>query len=119
MSYGAAAEWYQGDWTLRGGIFDLSATPTGGAGSAPGYGLDGTFSKFQIVSEIERRHTLWGQPGAVRVTGFLSRGVMGSFKDAINLFQTTSIRAIIASVARCRSVRCVSMRNFERVRAGI
>ena len=29
-TYGAAAEWYQGSWTLRGGIFDLSATPAGG-----------------------------------------------------------------------------------------
>ena len=29
-TYGAAAEWYQGRWTLRGGIFDLSATPAGG-----------------------------------------------------------------------------------------
>ena len=29
-SYGAAAEWYQGRWTLRGGIFDLSVTPAGG-----------------------------------------------------------------------------------------
>ena len=24
---GAAAEWYQGDWTLRGGLFDLSILP--------------------------------------------------------------------------------------------
>ena len=23
MSYGAAAEWYQGDWTLRAGAFEL------------------------------------------------------------------------------------------------
>jgi high affinity Mn2+ porin len=26
-TYGAAAEWYQGRWTLRGGVFDLSVTP--------------------------------------------------------------------------------------------
>ena len=30
FTYGAAAEWYQGRWTLRGGFFDLSKTPTGG-----------------------------------------------------------------------------------------
>jgi high affinity Mn2+ porin len=24
-TYGAAVEWYQGSWTLRGGFFDLSA----------------------------------------------------------------------------------------------
>jgi hypothetical protein len=28
-SYGAAAEWYQGNWTLRGGVFDTSQTPAG------------------------------------------------------------------------------------------
>ena len=27
FSYGAAAEWYQGDWTVRGGIFDQSIVP--------------------------------------------------------------------------------------------
>ena len=29
-SYGAAAEWNQGRFTLRGGVFDMSATPAGG-----------------------------------------------------------------------------------------
>ena len=26
-TYGAAAEWYQGPWALRGGLFDLSIVP--------------------------------------------------------------------------------------------
>ena len=26
-TYGASAEWYQGSWTLRGGLFDLSVAP--------------------------------------------------------------------------------------------
>ena len=26
-SYGASAEWYQGDWTVRGGVFDLTDVP--------------------------------------------------------------------------------------------
>ena len=41
-TYGVAAEWYQGDWTLLGGVFDLSATPAGGI-SPSAYGLDPTF----------------------------------------------------------------------------
>ncbi len=40
FSYGAAAEWYQGDWTVRGGVFDQSTVPN----SAD---LDPTFSQFQ------------------------------------------------------------------------
>ena len=73
FTYGAAAEWYQGRWTLRGGIFDLSATPAGG-GKPVGFGLDPTFNQFQLVGEIEERHELWGQPGKLKITGFLGRG---------------------------------------------
>jgi high affinity Mn2+ porin len=79
-TYGAAAEWYQGDWTLRGGVFDLSATPAGGV-SPLAYGLDPTFDQFQLVGEIERRYSLWDQPGAIKVTGFLSRGRAGGEYD--------------------------------------
>ena len=40
-SYGAAAEWYQGRFTVRAGVFDLSATPAGG-NSPTAFGLDST-----------------------------------------------------------------------------
>jgi high affinity Mn2+ porin len=91
FTYGAAAEWYYGNWTLRAGAFDLTATPTGSADSAPGYGLTPTFKQFQLVGEIEERHMLWEQPGAIKVTGFLNRGNAGSFQDAINLSQATGL----------------------------
>ena len=48
-TYGAAAEWYQGPWTLRGGVFDISTVPNG-------TDLDTTFSQFQLDGEIERRY---------------------------------------------------------------
>ncbi len=98
-TYGAAAEWYQSNWALRGGLFDLSATPTGGGNSANGYGADPTFRNFQFVSEIERRHRLWGQLGGIKLTGFLSRGNAGKFRDAINLSQTTGQDATNALAA--------------------
>ena len=87
LSYGAAAEWYQGRFTFRGGVFDLSASPAGGGDNAQAYGLDPTFHQFQLVGEIEERHELWGQPGKLKITGFLSRGNAGSFQDATNLSQ--------------------------------
>jgi high affinity Mn2+ porin len=86
-TYGAAAEWYQGIFTFRGGVFDLSATPAGGGMNAPAYGLDPTFSQQQYVAEIEERHALWGQPGKVKVTAFLSHGRAGDFQDAVALSQ--------------------------------
>ena len=82
FTYGATAEWYQGDWTVRGGVFDLSVVPND-------TDLDPHFAQFQWVGEIERRYDLWGQPGKVAVTGFLSRGRMGTFSDAIALAAAT------------------------------
>jgi high affinity Mn2+ porin len=90
-SYGLAAEWYQGDWTLRGGVFDMSVSPTEAANSAPAYGLDPTFDQFQMVGELEKRYELWGQPGTLKVTGFLTRGRMASFQDAIDLSLATGL----------------------------
>jgi len=83
-TYGAAAEWYKGRFTLRGGVFDLSAVPAGGALNGPAYALDPNFSQFQLVGEVEERHELWGQAGKFKVTGYLSRGRMGEFQTAVN-----------------------------------
>src|SRR5262249_56974397 len=71
-TYGVAAEWYQGRWTLRAGAFDLSATPAGGV-SPLGGEVDPTFRKFQLVGAIEERHDLWGQTGQIKLTGVLNR----------------------------------------------
>lgn len=91
MTYGAAAEWYQGDWTLRVGVFDMPPVPAEAADSGPAYGLDPTFDQFQMVGEVERRYELFGQPGTIKVTGFVTRGRMANFADAIALSQATGI----------------------------
>ena len=84
-TYGAVAEWYQGIFALRGGIFDMAASPAEAGDSAQAYGLDSTFHQFELLGEIEERHELWGQPGKLKITGFLIRGNMGSYRDALNL----------------------------------
>lgn len=104
-TYGAAAEWYQGNWTVRGGLFDLSIIP-----NSPD--LDPTFEQFQWVGEIERRYDVWGHPGKIAVTGFLSRGRMGSFADAIALAAITGGPADIAAVRKYQGRGGVSM-NLE------
>ena len=104
-TYGAAAEWYQGDWTVRGGLFDLSVVP-----NSPD--LDPTFSQVQWVGEIERRYDLWGHPGKVAVTGFLTRGRMGTFADAIALAAVTGGPADIAAVRQYQSRGGISI-NIE------
>ena len=95
-TYGGSAEWYTGNWTFRGGIFDLSNTP-----NSPE--LDPTFDQFQWIAEIERRYDLLGHPGKIAITGFLSRGRMGDFADAIALAQATGAAADIAAVRQYRS----------------
>jgi high affinity Mn2+ porin len=95
-TYGTAVEWYQGSWTVRGGIFDLSIAPNTTA-------LDPSFSQFQWDGEIEYRYELMGHPGKVAVTGFLTRGNMGHFADAIQLAALTGGPADIAAVRQYKS----------------
>jgi high affinity Mn2+ porin len=110
-TYGAAAEWYQGRWTLRAGVFDLSATPASGDNPISGT-LDPTFQQNQVVAEIEERHELWGQSGKLKVTGFLSHGDAGFFADAIALAQATLQPADITAVRQLTNRTGVSV-NLE------
>ena len=109
---GAAAEWYQGPWTLRGGVFDLSAGPN----QTP---LDPHFGQLQWIGEIERRYDLWGQPGKLAVTGFLTRGIMGSFADAIQLAALNGGPADIAAVRHYNSRTGISMNLEQQIVSGV
>jgi high affinity Mn2+ porin len=110
-TYGGAAEWYQDRWTLRAGVFDLSAVPAGGT-SPEGTFLDSTFNNFELVGEIEERHQLWGQPGKLKITGYLERGRMGAYQNAIDLAQITGQPADINAVRTYTSRPGVSI-NLE------
>jgi high affinity Mn2+ porin len=111
-TYGAAAEWYQGVWSVRAGVFDLSIVPNS-------TDLDPSFGQFQWVGEIERRYAIWGRPGKLAVTGFLSRGRMGSFEDAIALAQITGGPADIAAVRQYQSRGGVSFNLEQEITADL
>jgi high affinity Mn2+ porin len=95
-TYGAAAEWYRGDWAWRGCVFDLSILPNNAV-------LTSDFSQFQLVGEAERRFTWDGRPGALRLGGFVTRGGMGRYDDAVRLAQASGEAADVALVRRYRS----------------
>ena len=95
-TYGAAAEWYRGDWAWRGGVFDLSILPNNAV-------LTSDFSQFQVVGEAERRFTWNGRPGALRLAGFVTRGGMGRYDDAVALARATGRPADTSLVRRYRS----------------
>ena len=99
-SYGAVAELYLGNWAFRSGLFDMSQTPADvGGDSALGYGLDPTFHNFEWLEEIEYRYRLWDQPGKIKVTGFLIRGDMGNYNNAVALSLAAGLDASDALAA--------------------
>jgi high affinity Mn2+ porin len=108
FTYGAAVEWYQGHWTARTGLFDLSIVPNS-------IELDHRFDQFQIVYELEHRHQLLGQPGKLALVGFVSRGRMGSYDDAIALARQTGGTPSTADVRRYASRPGVNLNAEQQV----
>lgn len=92
-TYAAAAEYVRGNWTFSAGVFDLPRFPNSTE-------LDTTFKQYQVIGEIERRHVLWGQPGELNITGFLSHARMGRFDEATRIARLLSSPADIAGVRR-------------------
>ncbi|MDB5480420.1 MAG: putative exported protein of unknown function [Caulobacteraceae bacterium] len=111
-TYGAAAEWYVGRWALRAGVFDLSTVPNSER-------LETNFSQFQTDVELEERHQLGGRRGKIKITGFLSRGRMGSFDDAVRLALATGKPADIAAVRRYQGRAGVSFNLQQEVAEGV
>ena len=96
-TYGAAAEWYQNWWTIRVGLFDMSAQPNTIPLSLP------LFHQDQFVTELEERHTLWGQPGKLKFLYWLTRANMGTYSDALALAAATGTTPSTANVRNYRS----------------
>jgi high affinity Mn2+ porin len=95
-SVGGAAEWYQGSWTFRGGVFDLSNVPNSTR-------LDPGFHEFELVGEVERRYTIGSAQGKVLITAYNNRGRMGLLEEAAALAQSTNTPANAAAVRQYRS----------------
>ena len=75
-TFGFAAEWTQDWWTLRGGYFELSPLPNSKIANF-------NFRANSPMVEAEARYKLLGQPGKVKLLGFVNRADMGSYRDAI------------------------------------
>ncbi len=105
LSEGAVVEWYQGDWTLRGGIIDMSTIPNAGE-------LAPHFGEFQWDGEVELRQKWFGRDGKVKLLGFDSRAMMGTFADALALAAATGETPNAARVRHFRSRLGISL-NIE------
>lgn len=109
-TYGMAAELTVDWWTLRGGIFDLSKLPNEKH-------LETGFRQFEIVAEAEERHTLFGHDGKLKLLGWLHRGWMGSYSDAVALAEQTGTVPSTALVRNYKSRGGVAL-NFQQELTG-
>lgn len=92
-SYGVTAEWTQDWWALRTGLFDLSRVPNTTE-------LVRGFGQYELVAEVEGRYSIKGQPGKLKLLGYLNRGRMGSYSDALKLGVVTGTVPDTALVRR-------------------
>ena len=93
FGYGFALEWYQDDWAYRIGRMTGPQTPN----MLPtDYRI---FKHYGDQLEIEHSHTLFDQPGKVRVLAWRNKANIASFQDAlayINTYHPTDMQAIFA-----------------------
>jgi high affinity Mn2+ porin len=108
FTYGAALEWYQSAWTARAGFFDLSNVPN----SAD---LDSTFGQYQLVWELEHRHAIHARTGKLALVGFVTRGRMGNFDDAVALARSTGEPADMAAVRRYNTRTGVNLNGEQQL----
>lgn len=111
-TYGVAAEWYQGPWTLRAGFFNLSKVPNG-------IELESSFGQNELVGEIERRFRIGGRDGAIRVTAFRNRGRLARFDDALAHGQATGQAPDLAPVRRVQSRSGIAFNAEQDVTANL
>ena len=76
-TWGAALEYFYDDWVVRGGRFMQPA-------ESNGLPLDKKiFTHYGDQIELERAHTINGQPGKLRLLAFRNKANMGQFRDAL------------------------------------
>ncbi len=80
-SWGIAGEYYFDDWAFRFGRFAVPKVANG----LP-LNLD-IFNYYGDQVELEHKHTINGQPGALRLLAYRNRENAGRFSDAIAAFQ--------------------------------
>jgi high affinity Mn2+ porin len=72
-----------------------------------------------MVGEIERRYELWGQPGKILVTGYLTRARMGNFTEAVQLAALTGTPADLSLVRSYTSKTGISANLEQQILPGV
>ena len=112
-TYGAAVEWSHQWWTLRTGLFTLSKVPNSKVLDAK------VFDQYQFDQEVEARYAIHGQPGKLKLLGFLSHGRMGRYSEATALALQTGLPADIAAVRTAHTRVGVSLNLEQQIIEGL
>jgi len=94
---GAVIELNRKDWAIRAGAFQVPTAPNSDVFSSRGGGA---------VVEFEERHTIFDQPGKLRVGAFVNRGNTASYRDVLGISTANpglDINDIVAGERRERS----------------
>ena len=92
-SAGGTLELYRGRFAARAGVFVLSDVPNSSD-------LDTRFGQYQAIGELEEGHRMFGHPGKLKLTGFVSHGRMGRFDEALRFAAATGETPDVARVRR-------------------
>ena len=65
--------------------------------------MEKDFSQYELVGEIEERHQWLGHTGKVKLLGFVNRGRMADYSDAVRLAQQTGGTPDVADVRKFAS----------------
>ncbi|MGE5816570.1 MAG: carbohydrate porin [Deltaproteobacteria bacterium] len=90
LTYGAVGELNQKSWALRIGYFLIGDKPNSNDFDPE------VFRRGGYVTEFEYRYAFWSQLGKLRLIGWLNEAFSGSFRDAVNLSNSTGIDATMA-----------------------
>ena len=104
FGWGFAGEWYRGDWVLR---FGRMTGPREPNGLAVDFAL-GRHYGDQV--ELEHAHTLFGQPGKLRLLGWRNRAVLASYRDALDALRANP---------GANPMTILAVRNGEKVKSGV
>ncbi len=105
---GIAIAWNRPRWTLRYGWFQMSKYRNQFTAESlyltyptePEAGDGKIFEDWGMVTELEHRHSLRGQPGAIRLLVFDDRANMGSYKAAVALANSPATLAVYGTPAK-------------------
>ncbi|MBR1217201.1 carbohydrate porin [Bradyrhizobium sp. U87765 SZCCT0131] len=93
---GAVVELNRKDWALRAGVFQVPAAPNSDSL---------TFNGAGTVAEFEERHTIFGQPGKLRLGVFANRGTTGNYNQAMAITAADPTIAINDAMLSIRQER--------------